>query len=165
MLIVDGECSVEVGKRFLGATEIYERDASADQRFAAVTPCGECLVVDGERFFVPGETIEHRGEGTHRTSDLRVYFQSLADQPESLDVVALLLSQDTEPMQRVEMIGSCPENRAVELLGLSQHSQLMKLHGAFGRLRHDGVLVCRCSCHSRRRRTLRKNSRWFSRLV
>ena len=140
---IDGERSVELHKRFLGAAEVHERNAATDERFAALLAQGEDFVANRKRCLLAIKAIERFAEGAQRLGRSGIGLKRIADQPEGLDAVALLLSQYSQLMQRVEMIGFCLEDRAVEFFGLGEHSQLVELETIVGGFRYERVVACR----------------------
>src|SRR5262249_27594847 len=95
--------------------------------------------------------VQHRAEIAQGFNRLSVQFQRGIDQARGLRAVALLLAQDSEEMQRVEMVRPDLENGGVELFGLGEHPALMKYHGAFG-IRFQEVFVVSAlqrGCHLR----------------
>ena len=110
--------AVETGQRLRVAIELLQGDAAQEQRVERVGLEDQGAIGRREHVFGPVEPAEDLGVVDDRLRRDRIGFQRSPDQVERRDVVAALVGNHRQPMQRMGVGGIDGEDALVDLLGV-----------------------------------------------
>src|SRR6202011_754113 len=94
----------EAGERLGGPLQISKRDPAIEKGFEVIRLDGQRLVVVGERLLSALERVEDDGIVQECGRKIGICSQRRADQRKRLEKPPLLVAQETEHLQRIEMV-------------------------------------------------------------
>ena len=127
---------IEACKRFLRAIERAQRVCAVEQGLQIARSRGKRLIEALQSLGIPLERVQYVGDVDQRVGGVRVYLQRCRHQPIGFAHLAALRLDQSEQMQRIEIVRRGLERARVELLGIAQAPLLMQAHRLLQGLRN-----------------------------